>query len=225
MALEVLSWVLVFVLGCGESRRTRLGRRLHGRYYLAADFGGASLRDFLGISAVGEMAKAQTAVRTVLGSEVNADGLLDDIANGVTLPQQEWEIAQSLAELTRIGRRLSEVTGDRPDSARVREAIEPQQRALRTSAASVAERVEALERYADRVLAADERYGEWQAIREVEALSADTHEVLARTVRDDLAVAEIDGLADRAELHPFQRILAEAREAGLVLTAPAGSEA
>jgi len=223
-ALQLAAWSSILAVGCGEGRRQRLARRSHGRYYLAGDFAGGSLRPVLRVSAIDQMLRAQTAVETVMESQVNSDGLLDDVANGVTLPQQEWEIAQALAELSRIGRRLRDVAKDQPSSSRVREAIEPQQQALRNSAASVVRRVDALERYAERVRAADAEYGEWQAVRKLEELSSDTREVLARTVRDDLAISEIDGLMDQRAVHPFQRTLEEARQAGLVLSAPGASE-
>ncbi len=74
----------------------------------------------------------------------------------------------------------------------------------------------ALERYAERTRAADTAYREWQAFEEIQEIRTDLRELLARTVQDDLAVAEIDELSSRtplAELGGASRT----RRAGLTL--------
>jgi hypothetical protein len=218
--LQVVSYAVLYGAGCGMDEVQRLARRRHGRYYLAEDFGTATLRDLVGHSLRRQMERAQAAVTTVLESEVNRAGLLDDVANAVTLPAQEWEIAQALAELTRLARQVRSVAGDTAASPRVLEVLEPQKQALRLSAEALERRVVALERYAEHTRAADRAYREWRAVQELEELGDDMRELLVRTVRDDLAVAEIDGLADRARLQELQRVLGEARQAGLVLAGP-----
>ncbi|MFD0687573.1 hypothetical protein [Actinomadura fibrosa] len=223
-ALQLVSWVVLCAFGGGEDDGTELARVHHGRYYLEADFATGNLRPWFGVSLRELMARAQEAVATVLESEVNTAGLLDEIANSVTLPQHEWEIGQALAELTRIGRQVQKAAAEGGGSARVREVLEPQRQALRVSAEAVTRRVEALERYAERTRGADAAYREWRTLQELEELSADTREVLARTVRDELAVAEIDGLADRAGLLPLRDSLEEARRAARVLAEPAAEQ-
>jgi hypothetical protein len=160
------------------------------------------------------MERAQAAVTAVLQSQVDLDGLLDDIANDVTLPAQQYEIAQRLAELTRLARKVRTAAGDASGS-RVEEVLRTQRQALRLSSSALEERVEALERYAENTRAADAAYREWEAVRELEQLGEDMHELVANTVRDELAVAEIEGLADRSRLQDLHRMLDEAREAGL----------
>lgn len=219
--LQLVSWAALFAFEGGEDEGTELARAHHGRYYLDADFGTASLRPWFGVSLRRLMERAQTAVATVLESEVNTAGLLDDAANAVVLTQQEWEIAQALAELTRIGRQVDRAAAGGESSARIREMLEPQRQALKASAQALIRRVEALERYAERARAADAAYREWRTVRELEELGADTREMLARTVRDELAVAEIDGLADRSGLAPLRDSLEEARQAARVLAEPA----
>ncbi|POX51848.1 hypothetical protein C3489_19260 [Streptomyces sp. Ru71] len=216
-ALQCVSWLLIYVFGCGMDEAQRLARLHHGHYYVDEDFGTSVLRPLVGRSLRRQMLRTQIAVTTVLESEVNKAGLLDDVANAVTLPVQEWEIAQVLAELTRLATQVRSVTGNTTASPRVLEVLEPQKRALQLSAEALEERVEALERYAEHVRAADEAYRDWQAVQELEELGDDMAELLARTVRDELAVAEIEGLADRARLEALQRSLGEARQAGLDL--------
>ncbi|MER6346019.1 hypothetical protein ACWC10_22920 [Streptomyces sp. NPDC001595] len=221
--LQLLSWLVLFGAGCGMDEVQRLARRHHGHYYLPEDFGTSTLRPLVGCSLRRQMTRAQVAVSTVLESEVNKAGLLDEVANAVTLPAQEWEIAQALAELTRLASQVHAVAGESTTSARVLEVLEPQKQALRLSAGALMQRVTALEEYAEHTRAADAAYRDWQAVQELEELSDDMRELLARTVRDELAVAEIEGLADRARLEELQRSLGEARQAGLVLAQPGDS--
>jgi hypothetical protein len=221
--LQVVSWFVVFGVGCGMDEVQQLARRHHGHYYLADDFGTSTLRPLVGCSLRRQMTRAQVAVTTVLESEVNKAGLLDEVANAVTLPTQEWEIAQALAELTRLARQVRSVAGESTASPRVLEVLEPQKQALRLAAEALEQRVTALEGYAEHTRVADIAYRDWQAVQELEELGDDMRELLARTVRDELAVAEIEGLADRARLQELQRSLGEARQAGLVLAQPGDS--
>ncbi|MET9726380.1 hypothetical protein [Streptomyces zaomyceticus] len=217
VGVHLLAWLLIVVLGCGTDERQRVARLRHGRYYLAEDFGDDSLRELLGHSPLRRMERAQAAVTAVLQSQVDRDGLLDDIANDVTLPAQQYEIAQRLAELTRLARKVRTAAGDASGS-RVEEVLRTQRQALRLSSSALEERVEALERYAENTRAADAAYREWEAVRELEQLGEDMHELVVNTVRDELAVAEIEGLADRSRLQDLHRMLDEAREAGLLAT-------
>ncbi|WP_067491301.1 hypothetical protein [Actinomadura hibisca] len=219
--LQLISWGALLVFVGGEGEHAELARKHHGRYYLEADFAsGKKVNRWFGLSPRKLMERTQTAIATVLDSEVNSAGLLDDTANAVALPQQEWEIAQALAELSRVRRQLVDIVRAEQTSVQVQRAMEPQRQALKTSADALARRVEALERYADRTRAADAAYREWRTLQELEELSDDTLDVLSRTARDELAVAEIDGLAGRSGLEPLRDSLREAREAAQVLAPP-----
>ncbi len=216
--LQIAAWVVLMVLHGGKDERAELGRLHHGRYYLEADFDQGDLRPWFGAVPGGLMWRAQSAVTTVLESDVEAAGLLDDTANAVVLPQREWEIARSLAELTRNARELDAAV---PPGRRGRKESEPQRKASREATAEVLGRVRALEEYAARVRAADKAYREWRTVRELEELNAGTRESLARAVRDELAAAEIDDAADRPGLAPLRDSLQKAREAGRTLAEPA----
>ncbi|MEV0660038.1 hypothetical protein ACIBI3_02815 [Actinomadura luteofluorescens] len=204
--LQAVFFLALFVR-CGEDPSRRLGREHHTRYYVEKDFGTQMLA---------LVRRAQDAVAAVLGSAVDSAGLLDDIANTVQLPRQEWEIAQTCAEMTRVKRRIRSL---RNGGARLDEMLEPQWEALRQSAEAVERRVVALEGYAERTAAADAAYREWQVMEELEDIGADVQELLARSVQDELAVAEIGRLAEKTPLTELRRTVEEARQAGLVLAA------
>ncbi|GAA1786873.1 hypothetical protein [Actinomadura chokoriensis] len=204
--LQVLSAMVLFG-SCGEDRARTLARTLHRRYYVQDDFAGAALK---------YMKRAQRAVSAVLESEVDHAGLLDEIANAVTLPQQEWDIAQTCAELTRLKRELREVRDGDPA---LTELLEPQWRALKLSAEAVERRVAALEQYAAGAAAADAAYRKWKALEELDRIGDDVRELLARSVRDELGAAEIERLAAASPLAELRRRVDEAKRAGLVLAA------
>ena len=145
------------------------------------------------------MTRAQTAIDQVMDSSVNAQGLLDDVRNGVMLPAQEWEIARLLAKLSELRAEHQEVVseGVTPEVAAV---AEPLARALDSSERAVLARVEALERYAGHVTDAERAY---RARHQIERLSARLpryEELLAESGADGSAVPELSRLTDDADL-------------------------
>ncbi|HEX6473172.1 MAG TPA: hypothetical protein VF069_29040 [Streptosporangiaceae bacterium] len=186
-----LTGLLVGFLG-DDMRRARALRRRRDRYLTPDDFD-APGRELL--------IRAQTAIDTVRGSEVNKEGLLDTVDNEVTLPGQEWEIAQVLARQSKLRREQRELlelmeAGNVPE---VEAAIEPLREKLEISVQSVTRRIEALERYAERARAADDAY---RARRNLEALAERAPEyddLVADAVRDDLAQAAIDRLTRQGD--------------------------
>ncbi|MEV5569021.1 hypothetical protein AB0L06_03155 [Spirillospora sp. NPDC052269] len=78
---------------------------------------------------------------------------------------------------------------------------------------------------AGRTRVTDTAYREWQALQELADLDDDALEVLARSVRDELAVREIDGLADQTGLATLRTSLREARQAANVLAEQTGGTA
>ncbi|MEV5411061.1 hypothetical protein AB0K60_19745 [Thermopolyspora sp. NPDC052614] len=206
-AVQAVAFVTYLGLS-GESRASVLGRRHHGRYLLAADFD----PPYLAL-----MERTWAAVAEILDSRVNEAGLLDEIANRVTLPRQEWEIAQALAEMTRLSREQQRARdGATP---RIEAVLVSQRDALRVAADSIAERVAVLEHYALSTMAADEAYQEWRTLQDLADDADDYHDLLARTVRDRLAADEVGGLTDRADHveRALRESVAEARHAGMVL--------
>ncbi|MEO3856730.1 hypothetical protein [Acrocarpospora sp. B8E8] len=208
LTIELVAFLLLLALS-GESPVSRLARRHRGRFRLAADFD----REDAAL-----MKRAQAAVAAVLESKVNEAGLLDDIANRVTLPRQEWEIAETLAEMTRLRREQRSVRKGKVTD-RISTMLDSHQDALRLAAESLAERVDALEDYALRTMAADEAYVEWRTLQDLAEDSDAYRELLARTVRDRLAAGEIDAMTERARLveAALRESVKDARRAGLVL--------
>ncbi|MEZ0071307.1 hypothetical protein [Planotetraspora sp. GP83] len=194
---------------CGDGRAGRLARQHHGRYVRPDDLDKAS---------AALLQRAQTARATVLESAVNSEGLLDDVRNKVTLPQQEWEIAQTLAQISRLkGEQAAALAVRRNEQ--IAELLKPQVRALNLATESVTRRIEALEKYAAQVRAADEALAQWKTMRRLAASTDAYQELLARTVRDELAVVELAGLTEQARQveEALRASVDKARRAGLVL--------
>jgi hypothetical protein len=213
-AASFTGWVLGALRHVREPAAARAAREHHGRYLLPADFDRPE---------AGLLVRAQRAVDAVLGSQAHGAGLLDAVNNTVVLPRQEWSIASALAEHTRLRR---ERLAQRPErlSPRVRALLEPQDRALALSVRSVTGRIEALEAYARRAGEADDAYHESRVVRALPEQNARYRDLLAGTVGDEMAGAEIHALADdahRAET-ALRECVTSALRAGRGLAPPPG---
>ncbi|NKZ09220.1 hypothetical protein [Actinomadura latina] len=216
-AVSFAGWVIGALRHVREPAAARAAREHHGSYLLPADFDGP---------AAGLLVRAQGAIDAVLRSRAHGAGLLDDINNTVVLPRQEWAVAGALAEHTRLRR---ERLAQQPErlSARVRALLDPQDRALELSVRSVTGRIEALEAYARRAGEADDAYHESRVLQGLPEQNARYRDLLASTVGDELAGAEIRGMAEdahRAELALRARVTSAVR-AGRDLTPPGGGPA
>ena len=194
---EIIAVVTVVVFG---SRIARFGqvtgrvpenvaaRRYHGRYLLDADFD-ASARTML--------RRAQDAIDKVLESEICRAGLLDSAATAQTLAEQEWDIAVALREQGRLRAARSSLpaTAAGPMTAKV---LSWQAETAMLADASVAERVAALEGYAEDVRAADAAYRDWRRAESLDGLRERHLEMLARTAADEHGIAEIEDMSQRA---------------------------
>ncbi|MFI0481564.1 hypothetical protein [Actinomadura sp. 9N215] len=196
-AASFTGWAAGALRHVREPAAARAAREHHGSYLLPGDFDR---------SAAGLLVRAQRAVDAVLGSQSHGAGLLDDVNNTVVLPRQEWAIACALAEHTRLRR---ERRAQQPErlSPRVRALLEPQDRALARSVRSVTGRIEALEAYARRAGEADDAYHESRVLQELPEQNARYRDLLASTVGDEMAGAEIRGMAEDA--HRAERALRE----------------
>ncbi|WP_242884944.1 hypothetical protein [Actinomadura litoris] len=160
------------------------------------------------------LVRVQAAVDAVRDSEVNREGLLDTVDNAVTLPRQEWEIARVLARQSRL-RVEQEQVAAAANLPEVDAALRPLRDKLELSVAAVTRRVEALERYAERARAADEAL---RAQRHLDSLAERAHEydeLVADTVRDDLALPAIERLTGQGDalVQALRERLAQAAEA------------
>ncbi|TDD27550.1 hypothetical protein E1287_34290 [Actinomadura sp. KC06] len=212
-AVSFTAWAAGALRHVREPAAARAAREHHGSYLLPGDFDRPAARLLI---------RAQRAIDAVLGSQTHGAGLLDDVNNAVVLPRQEWAIAAALAEHTRLRR---ERRAQQPErlSPPVRAMLEPQDRALRLSVRSVTRRIEALEAYARRADEADDAYHESLVLQDLPEQNARYRELLANTVGDEMAGAEIRGMAEDA--HRAERALRErvtsALRAGHELRLPA----
>lgn len=195
-----------------DLRRARELERRRDRYLTPEDL------DDEGRAMLG---RVQAAIDAVRDSAVNREGLLDAVDNAVTLPRQEWEIAQVLARQSKLRADHAVMSGDAA-LPEVEAALRPLRDKLDISVEAVTRRVEALERYAERAKAADEVL---RAQRHLEAIAEKAHEydeLLADTVRDDLALPAIERLTEQGDelLRTLRARLAQAAEAGSELPPP-----
>lgn len=196
-----------------DLRRARELDRSRDRYLVPDDFDddGRAL-----------LVRVQAAVDAVGGSAVNREGMLDAVDNAVTLPRQEWEIAQVLARQSKLRAGHRELSED-ATLPEVEAALRPLRAKLDVSVEAVTRRIEALERYARSARDADEVL---RAQRHLETISEKAHEydeLLADTVRDDLALPAIERLTEQGDelVRTLRERLAKAAEAAGELPPPA----
>ncbi|WP_431910932.1 hypothetical protein [Nonomuraea jabiensis] len=166
--------------------------------------------------------RAQNAVEAIMASRVHRDGLIDTIDNRVSLPEEVWQIAQRLRKLSAMHAEHGKIVPrDLPPG--MEDAFKPYTTALDAAWTSLSHRVRHLEKYAKQVVKADKVY---HAHRRLEALAAKTPEyqqLIADTVRDELAHERIRELADQAAhvRKLFEESIAQARlAAGELIRTP-----
>ena len=172
----------------GRHPAAEAARAHHGRYLTDANFDARS-RVLL--------RRAQDAIQAVLSSQVGAVGLLDPAATRIALADQEWEIAVALREQARLRKRRSELAGASP-GPRAATLLGSQEQAAQLADTSVAGRVEALERYAAEVQAADTAWRDWQQTAVVAELEGQHLDMAARTAADEHGIAQIEAMAEQA---------------------------
>ncbi|MER7501238.1 hypothetical protein AB0L05_10295 [Nonomuraea pusilla] len=135
---------------------------------------------------------------------MNKAGLLDTRENSLTLREQEWEIAKTLAEVSRWERERAAA----PSPAQsLGEAQAGESAALDETLTSITGRVEALEAYARHVAEADLVHRAHEQIHAIVLRSVRYHDLLARTARDALAVEQIHRLDEHAQA--LKQVLAQ----------------
>ena len=141
------------------------------------------------------LAKAQSAIETIVQSEVRAAGLLD--AEEPTLRRHEWEIATALRRVT--GLRAIHAA-QRPAGSMTERVLQAQQRALDVAQEATAARAAALARFAAQVASADAAYRDWRDALELSGLNDRYLDLVAATAADEIAIAELTDLTDRATI-------------------------
>ncbi|MFD9819100.1 hypothetical protein [Streptomyces violascens] len=170
-----------------ERQRAAKLRDARGRYVRGSDL----------TEAAGQLlARANNAAMAVCASTMHRRDLIDRQRNEAVLPRQLWDIAETLGEYSR----LVKAEPDQAKGKKIASVLDARRKALRTSLAGVERRVEALEVYAKQVAEADRQYAEFEQIQHIAAGKDEVLDLLARTVRDDLAIAEIDGMTGEAAI-------------------------
>ena len=159
-------------------------RTYHGRYLTSADFDARSR--FL-------LRRVQDAIDAVISSEICRAGLLDRAAAGAALSWQEWDVALTLREHARLRASRSELSAASIGSlpACVVQAAE-------FADASIARRIEAVERYAAEVGRVDAAYRNWQQQAARAELTRQHLDMLARTAADEQGIAEVEVMSREA---------------------------
>lgn len=187
-----------------DVRRARaLGDRAD-RYLVPEDFDA---------EAAALLVRVQRAVEQVCGAQVVREGVLEGLDAEVELPRQEWEIAQVLARHSRLRRDAETLRS--AASTELAELQAAQREKLQISVRAVTRRVEALERYARSTLEADAAHRACRLLEEMADHDREYDELLAATVRDELAVPAIERLAAQSDelLASLRHRLDEAAEA------------
>jgi len=163
-------------------------RTHHGRYLTDDDFDGPA-RVLL--------RRAQDAIDAVTGARVCQDGLVDQSATRIALAAQEWDIAVALREQARLRARRAELS-ETSSGAATAALLDHHSQAGQLAEASIADRVAALERYADEIGLADAAYRDWQQAAGLAELGRQHLDMLARTAADEHGIAEIEAMAEQA---------------------------
>jgi hypothetical protein len=163
-------------------------RSHHGRYLTDQDFD-ARCRVML--------RRAQDAIDSVTSSAVCRADLLDQAAVGAALASQEWDIAVALREQGRLRARRAQLSAVSVGPATAT-LLGRQVQAARLAEASVAARIEELERFAAETRRADAAYRDWQQAASLAELDGEHLDLLARTAADEHGIAEIEAMSQRA---------------------------
>ncbi len=200
----------------GESPARAAARHYHGRYLLAED---------LDAPARALLHSAQEAVAAVTASPLAATGHVEPIDHAVVLPEQLWEIGTRLRRLTDM-RARARVSSDIQLDVDVSGLLAERRAALRAADAAVTARVEALERYAAHLAAAEEHHRHLAAVRQLMEEQQEYRDLLAASAADEQAIGQVEELTDRARLAEadLRRSLEEAAQAARLLAPDDGPQ-
>jgi hypothetical protein len=209
----LLRWMAVDATNRTAKQRLKLAYENANRYILPED---------LDYPCQVLLRRAQAAADAVLGSQVHRAGFIDTADNRVTLPEEVWQIAQRLAKLSAMHAEHRKLV-PRELPSNLQDAFKPYSTALDAAWTSLSKRVRNLEKYAKQVLKADKVFHAHQRLEVLAARTPDYQQLVAETVRDDLARAHIKELAEQASQvrKLFEESILEARQAaGELLRSP-----
>jgi hypothetical protein len=166
--------------------------------------------------------RAQNAVEAIMGSAVHKAGLIDSIENRVSLPEEIWQIAERLRRLSSMHAEHGKII-PRELPPGMEDAFKPYTTALDAAWTSLSQRVRHLEKYAKQVLKADKVYHAHLRLEKLADKTPEYQQLIADTVRDELAHERIRELSDQAAhvRKLFEESILQARQAaGELLRSP-----
>ncbi|MBR8743463.1 hypothetical protein [Nocardiopsis sp. MG754419] len=198
----------------------RLAAEHHGRYVLPEDFGRPSA--FAGRREEPEAhlftRLQQTTDRVEEGRRV-LGGSFDASRTLPLLREEEWRLSQELLRLRSLRRELLQRRKDAV-SDQVTRALEPQTEAVARAHRALAQRVDELAAYGERVHAAVIAHYEWEQCQEIADRAADYADLALTSGQDPSPTEELDSsmLSVRAAHSVREELVREAVQAGTFLS-------
>ena len=158
--------------------------------------------------------RAQCAIDSSLHSGVYTNSAAERTVEESVLRQHEWEIATALRRLTRRRAEYRASCQEGEPGPMTAGVLDGQQRALKLVLDSIESRVIALERYVATLEAADTAERDLERALRVSSQNDSYLDLIARTVADEHAIAEIADLTERAAI-PRQAYLESLHRASL----------
>ncbi|GAA2843005.1 hypothetical protein GCM10020220_057430 [Nonomuraea rubra] len=211
--MVLIRWMAMDSTYRSTRRRLRLAREHANQYILPED---------LDYPCQQLLRRAQHAVEAIMGSAVHKAGLIDSIENQVSLPEEVWQIATRLRKLSSMHAEHGKII-PRELPPGMEDAFKPYTSALDAAWTSLSQRVRHLEKYAKQVLKADKVYHAHTRLERLAAKTPEYQQLIAETVRDELAHERIRELSDQAAhvRKLFEESILQARQAaGELLRSP-----
>lgn len=207
-------WTCTSVLKRKNERSMRRTIRTHRERYV--------LPEDLEADAAELMARTQAAIRTVTQSVLHREGMIDGQRSAQLLPTQEWDIAVSLRDYSRLVRK----TPKHPKGEVAQAVLADRRRLLKQSHEGIEQQVTALETYAEQVANAARLYAETQQLKQIGEADEELLNLLARTARHELGAQEAELLTSEIAgvVTAFTSALDSAKEAAAIALPAASPE-
>lgn len=172
--------------------------------------------------------RAEDAAAAIMNSDARSQNLLNTYVDEELLRDNIRNIemvAKKITDLRAKHRSITAMSATEPDAQAgpmTDAVIGPQRRAIETVLSFAKSRVENLERYAASIKGVDATHRDWIGAQRAEGLNEGVRDLLANTVKDELAVEELRMLTERTAQarEAFQKSVREANLAAEILALP-----
>lgn len=168
------------------------GLRRHRRNYIDSSV--------LDTECLRQLKAAQVAIDAVLTSEVYRTRLVDHAPNDADLRRHEWEIACRLRDITALRAEHTDSMSAGVPGPQTAAVLKAHLRAVTIARDATVRRIDALQRYAREVKAADNALHDWQTAEQLTLRNETYLDLVARSAADEHAVVEITYLTQQAAL-------------------------